>query len=398
MNYASLFTGGGLADQGARMAGLHPVWGVEYDPAIAAVAQQNDKTGKVITASVCDVDYSALPRVDVLHLSPPCPSFSVAKTGRGETELDRDLARACVRAIEAQRPRLVTIENVRAYAQSESLQIIMAALGDYHVTSVILNAADHGVPQTRERLFVIAHSGGWMQASRALPAETAWQGWYAAIEDILHTLPASQFAPWQLPLLPEEIRSSGVLIHPTEMRHPSHRFNDEPCFTIVAGSGNITRGPFAPRAFIMPNTTESDVRYNDEPAHTTTASDWKNMRRAFLVSGDNASRTPTVVGAEAPSFTIGASAQKAAHRAWLSQGRVVSMTPRALARFQSVPDTYALPESKSLACRIIGNGVACELYRRLLVSQLDLSRRSREAESARRAKASGATINEQGTL
>ncbi len=57
-------------------------------------------------------------------------------------------------------------------------------------------------------------------------------------------------------------------------------------------------------------------------------------------------------------------------RAWLSAGRVVKMTPRALARFQSVPDAYVLPDKASLACRIIGNGVAVEAYRRLLESQL----------------------------
>ena len=38
-------------------------------------------------------------------------------------------------------------------------------------------------------------------------------------------------------------------------------------------------------------------------------------------------------------------------------GRVIKMTPRALARFQSFPDWYELPESNTLAARIIGNAV-----------------------------------------
>lgn len=37
------------------------------------------------------------------------------------------------------------------------------------------------------------------------------------------------------------------------------------------------------------------------------------------------------------------------------------MIPRALARFQSVPDTYELPDKDSLACTVIGNGVPCRL-------------------------------------
>jgi len=53
-------------------------------------------------------------------------------------------------------------------------------------------------------------------------------------------------------------------------------------------------------------------------------------------------------------------------RAWLSQGRVVSMTPRALARFQSVSDWYVLPDKKSLATKIIGNGVSCLMFQKLI--------------------------------
>jgi site-specific DNA-cytosine methylase len=52
-------------------------------------------------------------------------------------------------------------------------------------------------------------------------------------------------------------------------------------------------------------------------------------------------------------------------RAWLSQGRVVRMTPRALARFQAFPDTYALPDGAALACRVIGNAVPPLLMQRI---------------------------------
>jgi site-specific DNA-cytosine methylase len=42
---------------------------------------------------------------------------------------------------------------------------------------------------------------------------------------------------------------------------------------------------------------------------------------------------------------------------WLAHGSVVAMTPRALARFQSFPDSYQLPEARTLASRVIGNAV-----------------------------------------
>lgn len=380
--YASLFTGGGLADWGARAAGLTPVWGVEYDPTIAAVAQQNDDTGTVYAADVRAVDYAALPRVDVLHASPPCPNFSRAKAGAAETPTDLELAGAVARAIDAQRPRLVTLENVRAYQDSRSLAVIMATLDalDYHVTTAIVNAADHGVPQTRERLFVLAHAGGWMQAARPLPAPTPWRGWYQAIADLLPTLPASQFAPWQLARLPQEVRQS-MLVHPTEMRADAARSADEPSFTVMAGSFDQSRPPsWKPRAFILDCQKAGDpsgergvtLRDEAEPCFTVTAaSGTKRPARAWLVESRNRNqeRGDGLRADDEPATTV--TTDPSHHpRAWLDAGRVVAMTPRALARFQSVPDAYALPDKASLACRIIGNGVAVEAYRRLLESQL----------------------------
>jgi site-specific DNA-cytosine methylase len=67
-------------------------------------------------------------------------------------------------------------------------------------------------------------------------------------------------------------------------------------------------------------------------------------------------------------MTLSAAAVKGPPRAWLEHGRVVQMTPRALARFQSAPDTYQLPQSNKLACRVIGNGVPSLLAQRVAES------------------------------
>jgi hypothetical protein len=77
-------------------------------------------------------------------------------------------------------------------------------------------------------------------------------------------------------------------------------------------------------------------------------------------------RCPTVLDTQEPSFTIKAPGGGRVHRAWLEQGRVVSMTPRALARFQSFPDSYLLPEKSATAVRVIGNAVPPKLYEAIL--------------------------------
>jgi site-specific DNA-cytosine methylase len=54
-------------------------------------------------------------------------------------------------------------------------------------------------------------------------------------------------------------------------------------------------------------------------------------------------------------------------RAWIGQGRVVALSPRCLARFQTFPDSYMLPKGNGLAGRIIGNAVPVRLAQRILV-------------------------------
>lgn len=372
ITFASLFTGGGGADQGARAAGLTPLWGVEYDAAIAAVAQQNDPACAIHVASVDDIDYAALPRADVLHASPPCPNFSTAKTHRSETAWDRVLARAVARAIDAQRSALFTLENVRAYGTSESLGIIQRTLYDldYHVTTVIVNAADYGVPQTRERLLVIAHAGGWMQAARPLPASVPWAGWYAAIADLIPTLPESAFAPWQLARLPGDVRSV-LMAGGNTSNEIAHRGVDSPRWTIDTARANHAR------AFIVDcqdsrAASGLTLRGDAEPMYTVSASmEPRRPARAFLMTKTADKYGDGLRYDDEPSQVVGANAH--GERAWLRQGRVVAMTPRALARFQSFPDSYHLPDRKALACRVIGNAVPPLLYQRIMESQLCIS-------------------------
>lgn len=314
--FASLFTGGGGADLGAIAAGMQPVWGVEYDAQIAEVGNAN--LGQHIkVANILDCKPASFERVDVLHASPPCPNFSVAKVGGAETAHDLAMALKVAEFVTVLRPEIFTLENVQAYRKSRSWHIINEALNDagYWLNIEICNSADMGVPQTRKRMIVRAIRGGFVPY---LPQPVPWVGWYVAIEDILHTLPESQFAPWQLARLPNDLRTMLV-----------DRVN-----------GGHER---------------STARGAHEPAFTITNYDSKHQPpQAFLING------------EQPCFTLTSSmGQKRPTRAF-DGGRVVAMTPRALARFQSFPDNYALPDSKTLAAKSIGNAVPPLLMQRVM--------------------------------
>jgi len=118
------------------------------------------------------------------------------------------------------------------------------------------------------------------------------------------------------------------------------------------------------------------LHFEDEPS-TTVITDSKpsHQPKAFLVDGqlNGFGTSITTVNGETRYFTVKASmANQVKPKAWLEQGRVVRMTSRALARFQTIPDWYELPEKNVLACKVIGNGVPCKLAQVVIESLLPL--------------------------
>lgn len=218
------------------------------------------------------------------------------------------------------------------------------------------------VPQTRKRLIVRAVRGGFVPQ---LPAPVPWVGWYEAIEDLIPDLPESQFARWQLERLPEEL--SMVLLGQGGFRGKVAKAEAaHPALTVT---GNRNQNGI--RAFIVhqSNRRRMTTREAGEPVFTVMAGSGGNLQtpRSFLVDGklNNRSTTLTTRDGKARSFTVTTSHNIRDIKGLLKDGRVVKMTPRALARFQSFPDTYELPDKATLACRIIGNAVPPQLMQQI---------------------------------
>lgn len=138
---------------------------------------------------------------------------------------------------------------------------------------------------------------------------------------------------------------------------------DEPAFTVAGSAAGRLR------AFVVDGMNAGErvtVQNGDDPFFAVTGSQ-KGTHRAFLVDGKKRDREGgvTVADGNEQTPTVTASQTKHPFRAWLSQGRVVAMTPRALARFQTIPDSFILPKKKTLAGKGIGNGVPCLMYQRI---------------------------------
>lgn len=201
MKAGTYFSGGGLVEEGLKGI-IDPVVAVEYDRKISGV-YRNNFGQHIVTADVRDVDPKELVKqidgeVEYFHASPVCKNYSQAKTNGGEVELDKETAKSTADFINAVKPRVVTIENVKGYKDSEAMKIITQTLdkNGYTWDADVYNAADFGGYTNRERLIVRAVKDG------ELPEKPKKQprkgGWLEAVEDILPTLTVKEsgVAPW----------------------------------------------------------------------------------------------------------------------------------------------------------------------------------------------------------
>ena len=307
--------------------------GIEIDNAIAEVNRYNG--GHCLTADLLDVDVDPADYVGwwLYHFSPPCPRFSLARNSKavqslrdqvldlarhqrvinGETEQDIRLARKICEFIRVGRPEYFTLENVWGYRKSLSWHLIQYTLLEegYGIDAWHLNAADYGVPQSRKRMIVIARRDG-RQPAKPWPTHAKrpdmftkpWWGWYSAIEDLIPSLPESQFAPWQMDRLPDELKTFLMMIGNTNR----NGFDNKPgrgCLTQNEPANTVTSklGGAMPKAFLIPVQKHSTSLGVDSPAPTITAAHKSQEHRALLVPGDNTSNN-TVRESDEPMVTI----------------------------------------------------------------------------------------------
>lgn len=195
------FSGGGLVEEGLKGI-IDPVVAVEYDEKISGV-YRNNFGQHIVTADVRDVDPKELVKqidgeVEYFHASPVCKNYSQAKSNHTEVELDKETAASTAEFINAIKPKVVTIENVKGYKDSEAMKTITDALdaNGYTWDADVYNAADYGGYTNRERLIVRAVRDGKLPAKPKKMARKS--GWYEAVADIIPTLTEKKngVAPW----------------------------------------------------------------------------------------------------------------------------------------------------------------------------------------------------------
>ena len=306
------FSGGGLLEAGLKGV-IDPKVAVEFSEKIAGVYADNHGN-HIVVADVRDVDPKKLVgavdggEVQYFHASPVCKNFSKAKREGGEVELDKETALSTAEFIEKTRPKVVTIENVKGYRNSEALKIITDELTrqGYDWDADVYNAADYGGYTKRERLIVRAKRDGKLPPKpEKLPEELRKKGWYSAVEDLIPHLEEKKTGVPQG--TDERLKNSGI----------DYRTIDKPLYVFGRGYANKTVG----HAFA------------DEllPTLTTGGGD-------IIIMPD---------------------------------GRVLKASPRVLARVTGLPDSYKMPETDQLSHTIVGNGIPTQLTEGVIAPLLD---------------------------
>lgn len=308
----TLFSGGGLFDVGAKQAGYKPIYGIEL------VSEFADAYGKnlgshIECANVFSSDFDCLQHryVEHLHASPVCKNVSGANAYKGETPNDLLAIESTLRAISVAKPNTITIENVPAYTKTGSFGALVIGLSrlGYRYVFNTMNTADFGVPQARKRLILVASKISEPSLPMPTHAPTRsdrfmkWVSWYEEIQDLIPNLKPTKLASWQKDRLGDVPR--------------------QPC--LIPKDGAPTRNKLNPRPMEQPCLT---LRALGGDGH------WQQFILA-MPTGD---------------------------AGW----GYYTLSTRALARLQTLPDNYILPYQNRIACQIIGNGVPCAFSRAIM--------------------------------
>ena len=165
LKVVSLFSGAGGMDLGFINAGFEIIWANDFFE--DAVNSYRKNIGKhMIHGDITRISSDNIPDgADVIIGGFPCQGFSIANTRRNMQDKRNFLYKEMLRVIEDKNPKFFVAENVKGLLSMEDGKVIEMIKSDfeslgYKVEARLLNAAEYGVPQARERVVIIGNRLG----------------------------------------------------------------------------------------------------------------------------------------------------------------------------------------------------------------------------------------------
>jgi DNA (cytosine-5)-methyltransferase 1 len=158
----SLFAGAGGMDLGFEKAGFKTLWANEYDKTIAPSYQAFFKETIFDGRSITEISENDIPSAIGVIGGPPCQSWSEAGARRGIDDPRGKLFNEYIRVIKHVKPLFFVAENVHGLIHSrnkKTFENILEMLTEcgYKVSWKLLTASDYGVPQDRQRVFIVGY-------------------------------------------------------------------------------------------------------------------------------------------------------------------------------------------------------------------------------------------------
>ncbi|MCI6861451.1 MAG: DNA cytosine methyltransferase [Prevotella sp.] len=159
MKVVSLFSGAGGLDLGFIRAGHEIVWANDLY-ADAVKTYKHNIGGHIVERDIRDILSEEIPDCDIVIGGFPCQGFSVANVKRNTSDERNTLYKELIRVINDKRPMFFVAENVKgilSLGKGGVFKMIMRDFSNlgYKVKYKLLNAADYGVPQTRQRVIIV---------------------------------------------------------------------------------------------------------------------------------------------------------------------------------------------------------------------------------------------------
>ena len=377
MRAVELFAGAGGLAIGVSQAGFSPVAVIENNRYCCDTIRENRNRKldpishwPLTECDIRDFDFSSVhDEIDLVSGGPPCQPFSLGGKHRGHLD-ERDMFPQAIRAVRELQPRSFLFENVKGLTRqaftnyfeylrlqltypeisrrsSDSWTDHLARLERHHthgkVTSLqyrivvqTLNAADYGVPQRRERTFIVGFRSD-LATNWSFPRPThcrdalLWSQWHSADYWGLHDLskPNTTLSP-RTEVAVERLKEEPALLPWRTVRDALSGLPDPEKDSKAASSHHNHK--FQPGARSYPGHTGSPL---DEPAKTLKAGDHG------VPGGENMLRRP--------------------------DGTVRYFSVRESARLQDFPDEFRFHGSWTETMRQLGNAVPVTLAQSIAI-------------------------------
>lgn len=156
--FIDLFAGLGGFRLALESLGAKCVYSSEWDKFAQEVYCEN--FGEIPDGDITKVDENQIPKHDILCAGFPCQAFSISGKQRGFEDSRGTLFFDVARIVKAKKPKVVFMENVKNFAthdNGKTLEVVKATMEElgYTFNYKVLNATDYGIPQKRERIYMV---------------------------------------------------------------------------------------------------------------------------------------------------------------------------------------------------------------------------------------------------